>query len=140
MPPPAAGLMPGLMVPQVVSSMTPSVSVTPTVPSTAKGLNALLGLPTPSEDIFPPGTHASVPQLGKSSSDLELGKKESEESSGGEKSGADNQDAELVENGTEEIEIAEMVGEEGGENQMVIITETKTDGQVCIVLSSLCRL
>ena len=59
----------------------------------------------------------------------QLGDKDSELATGG---GADNQEGGLVENGTEEIEIAEMVDEEGGGNQMMIIAETKPDGQVCM--------
>ena len=35
-----------------------------------------------------------------------------------------------MENGTEEIEIAEVVNEENGQNEMLIITESKGDNQV----------
>ena len=130
------------VVSNIVSSVTPSVSVTPTIPSQAKGLNALLGLPTPSADIFPPGTHASVPQLGRNI--IELGNKDTQlgdKATGGDKSETDNQEEAVVsqegglaDNGTENFEIAEVVDEEGGENQVMIITETKTDGQVSVQL------
>ena len=61
----------------------------------------------------------------------QLGDKDGELATG---VGADNQEGRLVENGTEEIEIAEMVDEEGVGNQMMIITDTKPDGQVCTVM------
>ena len=121
------------------------MSSTVTLPSPAKGLNALLGLPTPSAESLPAGAHASVPQIGRSIAELgDRSKQLGESSESGEKeAGADNIDSSAQEDaanqvmeggeavtGTEEIEIAEVVDEESGQNEMMIITETRADNQV----------
>ena len=145
-PPPAAGLVgPGMMVPPMVSNIVSSVdtSITtttisnpvPILPSPAKGLNALLGLPTPSLEPLVPGMHPSMSQIGRTESE-EMFRQPGEEMVGmaeaGEGETIETVEMEMteMENGTEEIEIAEVVNEESGQNEMLIITESKGDNQV----------
>ena len=149
-PPPAAGLVgPGMMVPPMVSNIVSSVdtSITtttisnpvPILPSPAKGLNALLGLPTPSLEPLVPGMHPSMSQIGRTESE-EMFRQPGEEMVGpgvGQAEAGEGETIETVEmemtemeNGTEEIEIAEVVNEESGQNEMLIITESKGDNQV----------
>ena len=137
------------MVSNIVSSVgtivtSATVSNPVPIPSPAKGLNALLGLPTPSVEPQIPGTHPSVSNLDRNVTESDKTAKEpgAEEAELAEKDTGVDKDEEgnVVEtmeveatdagNGTEEIEIAEVVDEESGQNEVMIITEAKADNQV----------